>query len=55
MEAAAKGGGAPFELVVYPNAGHAFIWKNPVFYRAEETHDAWQRAFKMLSQYHPLR
>jgi dienelactone hydrolase len=56
IEAAAKAGGALFELVVYPNAGYAFVWKNhPSFYRAEETRDAWQRTFKMLSQCLPLR
>ncbi len=56
MEAAAKGGGALFELVVYPNAGHAFnieIYKQA--YRAEVAADAWQRTNKMLSQYQPLR
>jgi carboxymethylenebutenolidase len=55
MEAAAKEGLAPFELVVYPNAGHAFIWVNTPSYRAEAAADAWQRTTKMLSQYQPLR
>ncbi len=56
MEREAKEAGKPFELVVYPNAGHAFnlaIYKSP--YRAEDSADAWQRTIKMLSQYHPLR
>ena len=55
MEAAAKEGGAPFELVVYPNAGHAFTWVNTPAYRAEDSADAWQRTKKMLSQHQPLR
>jgi dienelactone hydrolase len=59
MEAAAKEIKAPFELVVYPNAGHAFNLKtwdlDPNKYRAEEAADAWQRTIKMLRQYQPLR
>jgi dienelactone hydrolase len=56
MEAAAKEGGAPFELVVYPDAGHGFIMEiYKQAYRAEAAADAWQRTQKMLSQYHPLR
>jgi dienelactone hydrolase len=54
MEAAAKEGGKPFELVVYPNAGHAFTWEDNPSYRAEASADAWQRTTKMLSQYQPL-
>jgi dienelactone hydrolase len=55
MEAAAKEGGAPFELVVYPNAGHGFTWENTPAYRPEDSADAWQRTKKMLSQHQPLR
>ena len=55
MEAAAKEGGAPFELVVYPNAGHGFNLANKQGYRAKDAADAWQRTTKMLSQYQPLR
>jgi dienelactone hydrolase len=55
MEAAAKKGGAPFELVVYPNAGHSFTWVNTPAYRPEDSADAWQRTKKMLSQHQPLR
>jgi dienelactone hydrolase len=55
MEGAAKEGGASFELVVYPNAGHAFTWVNTPAYRAEDSADAWQRTKKMLSQHQPLR
>ena len=55
MEAAAKEGGKPFELVVYPNAGHAFTWVNTPTYRPEDSADAWQRTKKMLSQHQPLR
>jgi dienelactone hydrolase len=56
MEAVAKKrGGAPFELVVYPNAGHGFNLTCYSTYRAEDSDDAWQRTKKMLSQYQPLR
>jgi len=61
MEAAAKEIKAPFELVVYPNAGHAFnleAWAvgiGPNKYRAGDAADAWQRTIKMLRQYQPLR
>jgi dienelactone hydrolase len=55
MEAAAKEGGKPFELVVYPNAHHGFTWVNSPAYRAEDSADAWQRTTKMLSLYQPLR
>ena len=57
MEAVAKKrGGAPFELVVYPNAGHGFnLTDYEKVYRAEDSDDAWQRTKKMLSQYQPLR
>lgn len=56
MEAAAKKGSVPFELVVYPTAGHAFNLANiPQAFRAEDSADAWQRTIKMLSQYQPLR
>ena len=54
MEAAAKEGGKPFELVVYPNALHSFAVKGK-YYRAEDAADAWQRTTRMLSQYQPLR
>jgi pimeloyl-ACP methyl ester carboxylesterase len=54
MEAAAKGGGKPFELVVYPNALHSFAVKGK-YYRAEDAADAWQHTTKMLGQYQPLR
>jgi dienelactone hydrolase len=55
MEASAKDGGKPFELVVYPEAYHAFNMVQFPFYRAEDTADAWQRTIKMLGQYSPLR
>jgi dienelactone hydrolase len=56
MEAVAKKrGGAPFELVVYPIAGHGFNSTCYSTYRAEDSDDAWQRTKKMLSQYQPLR
>jgi dienelactone hydrolase len=57
MEAAAKEVGALFELVVYPNAGHAFNLGHGSlgWFRAEESADAWQRTIKLLRQYQPLR
>jgi dienelactone hydrolase len=55
MEAAANESGVPFELVVYPDAGHAFTWVATSAYRPEDSADAWQRTKKMLSQYQPLR
>jgi len=55
MEAAAKGSRAPFELVIYPNAGHAFTCVNTSAYKPEDSADAWQRTKKMLSQHQPLR
>jgi len=55
MEAAAKGGGAPFELVVYPNAHHGFNLETGSTYRPGDAADAWQRTTRMLSQYQPLR
>jgi carboxymethylenebutenolidase len=54
MEAAAKEGGKPFELVVYSNANHGFNLRGRN-YRNEDSADAWQRTTKMLSQYQPLR
>jgi len=55
MEAAAKGRGAPFELVVYPKAKHGFNLETLPNYRAGDAADAWQRTARMLSQYQPLR
>ncbi len=55
MEAEARGGKAPFELVVYKEAGHAFNLADWGGYRAEDSADAWQRTIKMLGQYQPLR
>jgi dienelactone hydrolase len=55
MEAAAKENGKSFELVVYPEANHAFTWVNSRAYRAADSADAWERTKKMLSQYQPLR
>ncbi len=54
METAAKEGGKPFELVVYPEAGHMFNIETDSLYRAEDAADAWRRTTKMLSQYQPL-
>jgi dienelactone hydrolase len=55
METAAKEGGKPFKLVIYPKAGHMFNLKTEGSYRAEDAADAWRRTTKMLNQYQPLR
>ena len=54
MEAAAKEGEKPFELVLYPPVEHAFAIPGNT-YNEEYNALAWQRTTKMLSQYHPLR
>jgi dienelactone hydrolase len=54
LEAAAKKGGATFELVVYPNADHDFTWVNTPTYRPDDSADAWQHTKKMLSQHQPI-
>lgn len=53
MEALAKARQIPLELVVYPDAGHAFNLST-ANYRAEETADAWRRVVAMLARYQPL-
>jgi carboxymethylenebutenolidase len=55
MEAAAKEGGKPFELVVYPKANHVFNYAKSPTYRPDDAADAWQRTTEMLRQYQPLR
>jgi carboxymethylenebutenolidase len=50
FEAALKGMGKKVEIVIYPDAGHAF--ENPnnkAGYRADDAADAWQRTLKFLS------
>jgi dienelactone hydrolase len=56
MEAAAREGRKPFELVVYPYppVEHAFAVPGNT-YNPEYDAKAWQSTTKMLSQYHPLR
>jgi carboxymethylenebutenolidase len=46
---------APFELVVYPEAGHCFnIEGIPIFdYRPEDAADAWARTVAFLARWHP--
>ncbi len=44
----------PFQLVVYPNAGHGFNLAVPA-YRAEDAADAWRRTTEMLAQYQPMK
>jgi dipeptidyl aminopeptidase/acylaminoacyl peptidase len=44
----------PFELVVYPNAGHAFNLHSLVSeYRAQDADDAWARTAAFLKRLHP--
>jgi carboxymethylenebutenolidase len=50
FEAALKGMGKKVEIVIYPDAGHAF--ENPnnkTGYRADDAADAWQRTLKFLA------
>jgi dienelactone hydrolase len=61
MQAAARSRGAPFELVVYPEANHGFNLESGASgeparaYRPEDARDAWRRTVEMLSRYQPLR
>jgi dienelactone hydrolase len=50
MEAAAQAQGAPFQLVVYPNAGHSFVHPGRS-YSGDDAADAWRRTFAVLQQY----
>ncbi len=44
--------GTPHEIVVYPNAGHAFFRdRDPNKYRPEAAKDAWERVQKFLAKY----
>jgi dienelactone hydrolase len=52
LDAAPKA--VPFELVVYPNAGHAFNVHSLVSeYRAQDADDAWARTAAFLKRLHP--
>ena len=43
--------GVEHEIVVYPNAGHAFMRdSDPSTYRAEAAKDAWERTTKFLAK-----
>ena len=56
FEAAPKS--VAFELVVYPEAGHAFNLKTapePLVYRPLDADDAWKRTLAFLSKHQPLR
>jgi dipeptidyl aminopeptidase/acylaminoacyl peptidase len=50
LDAAPKA--VPFELVVYPNAGHRFNLKG-FDYRAQDADDAWARTAAFLKRLHP--
>lgn len=54
MESAAKDTSAGFELVVYPQADHAFNLPNGPTFRKEDAADAWRRTSTMLEKYLPL-
>jgi len=60
MEAAAKGAGANFELVVYPQADHGFNLETGArgepagAFRRDDALDAWRRTTEMLRRHHPL-
>lgn len=54
IEQAAKGRGLAFELVVYPQAEHAFDLPGPQL-RAGDTDDAWQRTLAMLARLQPVK
>lgn len=49
----AQGRSLPVELVVYPEAEHAFDLPGPLF-RAADAEDAWQRTLAHLDRLHPL-
>ena len=53
IEAAAKERERPLELVVYPNANHAFNLEGR-HYRHQDAEDAWRRTAEMLARYQPL-
>jgi carboxymethylenebutenolidase len=42
---------APHEVIVYPNAGHAFFSDRRASYRAEPARDAWQRTLEWLGRH----
>ncbi|MBP1714880.1 MAG: hypothetical protein H6Q42_3083, partial [Deltaproteobacteria bacterium] len=55
MESAAKANGVPLELVVYPLAAHAFNLKDwPMYYRPDDSADAWRQMVNILRKHHPL-
>jgi dienelactone hydrolase len=60
MEESAKKKKIPFELVVYPDASHAFNirlladGKKNRDYRSVDEDDAWERAVEMLRRYQPV-
>jgi dienelactone hydrolase len=60
IAAAAKQGGLPFELVVYPQANHGFnlttgaAGEPAKAYRADDAADAWRRTIEMLQLHQAL-
>lgn len=53
LDQAAQARSLPIELVVYPEADHAFDLQGPTF-RSADTEDAWQRTRAHLDRLHPL-
>lgn len=51
MATRAKELGAPFELFVYPGAGHEFNWPYSVHYNSAAAEDAWKRTLAALRHY----
>ena len=55
MESGAKANGVPLELVVYPLAAHAFNLKDwPMYYRPDDSADAWRGMVNILRKHHPF-
>jgi dienelactone hydrolase len=51
MAATAKQLGAPFDLVVYPGAGHDFNWPSSGNYNKNAADDSWRRTLAALRRY----
>ena len=55
LESAARAEGKPFELMVYPDAQHAFnLPAYTSLYRKEDAEDAWQRTLAFLKEHHAV-
>ena len=55
LETAAQAEGKAFELMVYPDAQHAFnLPAYPSNYRKEDAEDAWKRTLAFLREHHAV-